>query len=141
MRGRNAHSKGVAACRNRGRVPAAGRLLRPRGRRRGERGHRLHSFRRDAAGDRHRAGDLPRQARLILCVRHEESVPLGVAQPALEKSGTEWAYLDAWKERKWPRARELSGLIGLGGSMNVEEIDAYPFLAVSRHLVGGWPEE
>ena len=73
--------------------------------------------------------------RPVAIVQHEDSVPAGLIAEVLEASGVPFAVIEAWREVTWPSIDELSGLVVIGGSMNVDELDAYPFLAHSRQLM------
>lgn len=71
----------------------------------------------------------------IAVIRHQQSAPLGVAAKTLEDAGVAWMYLDAWRDTDWPGLDEVSGVITLGGSMNVDQTAAYPFLRRERSLL------
>jgi GMP synthase (glutamine-hydrolysing) len=76
----------------------------------------------------------------VLVVQHEESVPPGHIEAALVAGGVEHVVMHAWREERWPQERwpdvsELAGLIVLGGTMNVDQLEAYPYIARSRALM------
>lgn len=71
----------------------------------------------------------------IVCVRHQGSAPLGIIEPVLDEAGVRWSYLDAWIGTDRPAASDLSGLIVLGGEMNADDLDGYPFLRSVRALM------
>ena len=73
--------------------------------------------------------------RPIAVVQHEPSVPPGLIGEVLAEKGVPAVVVEAWNEPEWPRARELGGLVVLGGTMNVDELGAYPFLRTSRDLM------
>lgn len=73
--------------------------------------------------------------RPIAIVQHEPSVPPGSIKQVLEEDDIEHFVFDAWNEREWPSADELGGLVVLGGTMNVDQLDDYPFLRKSRDLM------
>jgi GMP synthase (glutamine-hydrolysing) len=74
--------------------------------------------------------------RPLLCVRHQESAPLGIIEDVLSETGLDWRYLDVWgKAEAVPRAADISGLIVLGGEMNADDLDSYPFLRSVRTLM------
>ncbi|HYI45816.1 MAG TPA: type 1 glutamine amidotransferase [Actinomycetota bacterium] len=70
----------------------------------------------------------------LLCVRHQATCPLGVLGEEFDARGMPWHYLDAWKEDSVPDLSDVSGLVVLGGEMNVDEMDSYPFLKTVRDL-------
>jgi GMP synthase (glutamine-hydrolysing) len=72
----------------------------------------------------------------LVCVRHQETAPLGIIEDVLRSLSIEWSYLDAWERGAFPTAAEISGLIVLGGEMNADQLDAYPFLRSVRNLMG-----
>ena len=66
----------------------------------------------------------------VLVIRHVPHESLGTIGPALERAGLRYEYLDAFAgplPAFDPRA--YSGLVVLGGPMNVDETDRYAFLA------------
>ena len=77
----------------------------------------------------------------VLIVQHEESVPPGLIVDVLEERGVPYRVFEAWRETEWPDARDLSGLIVMGGTMNVDQLDVYPFLKLSRQLMSTAIEE
>jgi GMP synthase-like glutamine amidotransferase len=71
----------------------------------------------------------------LVCVRHQVTAPLGIIEEVLDREGVEWRYHDCWNGPKPPDVDEVSGLVVLGGAMNADEVDAYPYLAGIRDLV------
>lgn len=71
----------------------------------------------------------------LACVRFQATAPLGVIEEVLTESDVHWHYLDMWEPLSLPRASELGGLIVLGGEMNADAIERYPFLKAARDLV------
>jgi GMP synthase (glutamine-hydrolysing) len=71
----------------------------------------------------------------FLVIRHERSDTLGVAGPALEEEGMPTQALDAWEEGAWPEPDEFSGVLVMGGAMNVDQVDRHPYLANERELL------
>jgi GMP synthase (glutamine-hydrolysing) len=80
----------------------------------------------------------------VLILRHMLHEPGGTLETALGNGGLEFRYVDLFREIP-PRLPldESAGLIVLGGAMNVDQTDQYPFLArdvqwieraLSRHL-------
>jgi GMP synthase-like glutamine amidotransferase len=70
----------------------------------------------------------------LLCVRHQATCPVGVLGEEFDAQGMPWRYLDAWKEDSAPDLSEVSGLVVLGGEMNVDQVDQFPFLKTVRDL-------
>lgn len=70
----------------------------------------------------------------ILCVRHQETCPLGILGEVFDVEQVPWRYLDAWEDDAAPDLADISGLVVLGGEMNVDEVDRYPFLKTVRDL-------
>ncbi len=66
----------------------------------------------------------------VLILRHMPHEPAGTLETALTTAGLSFGYVDLFQETP---ARlpldEASGLIVLGGAMNVDQTDQYPFLA------------
>ncbi|MDQ3879227.1 MAG: type 1 glutamine amidotransferase [Actinomycetota bacterium] len=75
--------------------------------------------------------------RSVAVIQHEPSVPPGSITEVLEQHDIEHFVLEAWREQSWPTPGDLSGLVVLGGTMNVDELDRYPFLKKSRDLMAG----
>jgi len=72
----------------------------------------------------------------LVCVRHQPSVPLGIIRDVLDAGAVEWRYLDAWRESPDIDVAGTSGLIVLGGGMNADQLDDFPFLSGVRDVVG-----
>jgi GMP synthase (glutamine-hydrolysing) len=73
----------------------------------------------------------------LLVIRHERSDTLGVARRAFEEEGLPIQVLDAWADGRWPELEEVSGLLAMGGAMNVDELDRHPYLAREREVLRG----
>lgn len=43
--------------------------------------------------------------------------------------------LEAWREETWPSIEDVRALVVMGGTMNVDQFDDYPFLRRSRALM------
>lgn len=43
--------------------------------------------------------------------------------------------LEAWREESWPAIDDVRALVVMGGTMNVDQLDDYPFLRRSRRLM------
>ncbi len=71
----------------------------------------------------------------LLLVKNDPVETFGVAVRALEGAGAPVRVLDAADPAApRPRLDDLSGLIMLGGTMNVDEVDEHPFLKENRDL-------
>lgn len=73
--------------------------------------------------------------RPVAIVQHEPSVPPGSIAGVLESSGAEHFVIEAWRAPEWPRVADLGALVVMGGTMNVDQLDAFPFLRDSRALM------
>jgi GMP synthase (glutamine-hydrolysing) len=71
----------------------------------------------------------------LACIRHQGSAPLGIIEDVLRERDLPWRYVDAWSSDGLPDVSEVSGLIVLGGEMNADDLDGYPFLQEVRSLV------
>ncbi|MFN2525629.1 MAG: type 1 glutamine amidotransferase [Actinomycetota bacterium] len=71
----------------------------------------------------------------IAIVQHESSVPPGLVADVLESESVDYFIVDAPREAAWPSIDDIDGLVVLGGTMNVDQLDDYPFLARSRELM------
>jgi len=61
---------------------------------------------------------------------------LGVARAAFEDEGLPVEVLDAWDPAAaWPGLEEVGGVLVLGGAMNVDQVEEFPFLARERDLL------
>lgn len=65
----------------------------------------------------------------VLALRHVPYESLGMLERVFAARGIEFRYVDVW-ESGLPSLEEpgISGVVVLGGPMNVDEIDKYPFL-------------
>lgn len=68
-------------------------------------------------------------------IRNDEMCPLGIVEPVLDDAGVRWGYVDAWRRAALPDLEDVGGLVVLGGVMNVDELERYPFLREVRALV------
>lgn len=75
--------------------------------------------------------------RPVAVVQHEPSVPPGTIASALRESAVDHFVVEAWRGPEWPAPDDLGGLVVLGGTMNVDRLDDYPFLRASRDLMAG----
>jgi GMP synthase (glutamine-hydrolysing) len=80
-------------------------------------------------------GDL-RTVRPLVCLRHESLDTLGSATRAFAEEALEVVVLDTWQGSvSYPALDEVSGLVVLGGQMNVDQTARFPFLAPERSLL------
>ena len=71
----------------------------------------------------------------ILLVKNDPSETFGVAIRSIEGAGATTLLLDASDESApRPSLDELSAVVMLGGTMNVDEVDDHPFLKENREL-------
>jgi GMP synthase (glutamine-hydrolysing) len=66
----------------------------------------------------------------LACLRHQANVSLGILEGVFHEQGVEWYYVDCWTRPELPNLSQTSGLVVLGGTMNVDDTATYP------HLVG-----
>ena len=67
--------------------------------------------------------------RTVLVIRHMLQETAGTLDAALTRAGLDFHYVDLFREvpARLP-FEQTAGLIVLGGPMNVDEVDRYPFL-------------
>jgi len=73
--------------------------------------------------------------RPVVAIRHHLPHELGVAAEVLDGMEVPFRYLDAWDDPDWPDPAKVSGLIVLGGEMNADQVERYPFLGRERALL------
>lgn len=73
--------------------------------------------------------------RPIVIVQHQPSVPPGLIASGLTGAGRQVTVLEAWRDASWPSVDDLSALVVMGGTMNVDQLSEYPFLERSRTLM------
>jgi GMP synthase-like glutamine amidotransferase len=71
----------------------------------------------------------------IVALRHVPHEGLGLLEEILSERGLVYRVLDLPKQGPRFTTDQLAGLIVLGGPMNVDEIDRYPFLADEVHWI------
>lgn len=72
----------------------------------------------------------------ILVIQHIECEPLGTFGDILKAEGISYRYLKLYKDSyDTVDADQYKGLIILGGPMNVDELDKYPYLAWELDLI------
>ena len=81
------------------------------------------------------ASSYDRGVKPIVIVQHQASVPAGHIRTGIEEAGAEIVVLDAWRDASWPAIDDVGALVVLGGTMNVDQLDDYPFLKQSRDLM------
>jgi GMP synthase (glutamine-hydrolysing) len=62
-------------------------------------------------------------------------VPPGIITDVIERLDLEYLVIEAWRTDIWPAIDEIGGLVVLGGTMNVDEVDGYPFIGRTRALM------
>ncbi len=76
-----------------------------------------------------------RPMRTVAVVQHEPSVPPGSIGDVLDDCGIPYRVVQAWRDPVWPDVVDVGALVVMGGTMNVDELEDYPFLRTSRDLV------
>ena len=72
----------------------------------------------------------------MLCIRNDRDDNLGIAPSALDSSGVVVECLDGFDlDARWPGIDAIGGLIVFGGEMNVDEVEAHPYLLRERQLM------
>ena len=68
--------------------------------------------------------------RKLMVFQHSAREPLGVFDPMLRRAGLRIRYVNFSRQpEQKPDVSRYDGLIVLGGPMNVDEVEKYPFLA------------
>lgn len=73
--------------------------------------------------------------RPIFVVQHQPSVPPGLITEVFEEADRSYEVIEAWRAARWPSPRDASGLVVMGGTMNVDAVDEHPSLKLSLDLV------
>ena len=68
----------------------------------------------------------------IVVIQFEPSVPPGLIDVTLRAADVPVKIVEAWRDHGWPSVGEMSGLVVMGGTMNVDHTSEYPFLARAR---------
>lgn len=71
----------------------------------------------------------------LAVIRHQETAPLGIIEEVFEQEGVPWHNHDCWTNAPLPSVDDVSGLVVLGGAMNADEVEEYPYLLGLRDLV------
>lgn len=74
--------------------------------------------------------------RPVAVIQHEPSVPPGAIADVLARDRVDHFVLEAWRDPVWPEVDDVGALVVLGGTMSVDQVAEYPFLARSRALLG-----
>ena len=72
----------------------------------------------------------------LAVVRNQATCPLGVIGEVFDARGVAWRYVDPWRGDAVPDVADVGGLVVLGGAMNADEVEAYPWLGDVRSLLG-----
>jgi GMP synthase (glutamine-hydrolysing) len=72
--------------------------------------------------------------RPVACLRHEEPDDLGVGEEIFSQLSVPVTYVDLWREDP-PSLSDVSGLVVLGGDMNVDQTAWYPVLSAEQELL------
>lgn len=74
--------------------------------------------------------------RRILVLRHMEQEALGTLGDALALHGYPYDYVDLWRDHDAPIPwQDYAGLVVMGGVMNADEADRYPYLTRERAAI------
>jgi GMP synthase (glutamine-hydrolysing) len=71
----------------------------------------------------------------LACLRHQANTSLGILEEVFDEQGVEWHYVDCWTGAELPDLSQTSGLVVLGGGMNVDETRAHPHLVAVKWLM------
>ena len=71
----------------------------------------------------------------LAVIRNDAMCPLGIVEDVLDAARVQWRYVEVWRGESLPDVSEIGGLIVLGGVMNVDETEDYPYLRDVRSLV------
>ena len=72
--------------------------------------------------------------RPLACLRHKEPDDLGIGEEVLGGEGVPVEYVDLWRQDP-PSLSDVSALVTLGGDMNSDDVDRFPFLSAERELL------
>jgi GMP synthase (glutamine-hydrolysing) len=70
----------------------------------------------------------------LICVRNQPPDDLGLGDEVLRSEGIPIRYVDVWREPV-PSPKTASALVVLGGAMNADQTDRYPFLSSVRRAL------
>jgi GMP synthase (glutamine-hydrolysing) len=74
-------------------------------------------------------------ADVVVCLKHEDPDDLGVGEEMLRAEGFEVEYVRLWERDALPMVADLQALVILGGEMNADQTERYPFLGSERELI------
>jgi GMP synthase (glutamine-hydrolysing) len=74
-------------------------------------------------------------AERVAVLRHDSVDHFGVGEEVLTAEGLEVEYVECWRGRPTPRARDYDAFVILGGEMNADETGRYSFLLDERELI------
>jgi len=70
----------------------------------------------------------------LLLVKNDPEDTFGIAPAVLEAAGIPFSTVDAYGGQAFPTLDAISGVVLFGGTMNVDQVDDYPFLSAVRAL-------
>jgi GMP synthase (glutamine-hydrolysing) len=70
----------------------------------------------------------------LFVIRNDRTCPLGIIEGVLEETFLPWRYVNMFRGEQLPDIADASGFIVLGGVMNVDEVEEYPYLRDVRAL-------
>lgn len=68
----------------------------------------------------------------LVSIENEDLAHLGVAQETFQDQGLPVEHVRAWKGEEPPPLDLVGAVVSLGGEMNVDQVDVYPYLASER---------
>lgn len=68
----------------------------------------------------------------LIAIHNEGIAHLGLAEEVFEASNVPIEHMRAWKGEGPPSVEDVAGVVSLGGDMNVDQVDVYPYLAEER---------
>jgi GMP synthase-like glutamine amidotransferase len=71
----------------------------------------------------------------LVAIENEDIADLGIAEEVFRSEGVPVETVRAWKGEDLPSLDAVSGLVPLGGDMNVDQVDEHPYLAEEQALL------
>jgi GMP synthase (glutamine-hydrolysing) len=68
----------------------------------------------------------------LVSIENEDLAHLGVAEETFREQGLPVEHVRAWKGEEPPPLDRVAGVVSLGGEMNADQVDLYPYLAPER---------
>jgi GMP synthase (glutamine-hydrolysing) len=68
----------------------------------------------------------------LVAIENEDIADLGIAEEVFRSEGVPVETVRAWKGEDLPPLGEVSAVVPLGGDMNVDQVDQYPYLEAER---------